>query len=165
MTVTSEQHGELATQVQWLVDRAGVSDALVEFAYALDTQNWELYASLYAPDGALELPFADADGTPAGHRGRAGLAEYVEAHLGRFEGTHHMSTNHRITVSGDRATTRSYLHCIHRLDSDPSHTWEVGGWYDCELARAGSAGWLFDRVRLHGVWENQPSPIGPEASA
>jgi uncharacterized protein (TIGR02246 family) len=90
-------------QLSWLVDRAAISDLLVDFARALDDQDWEGYAANYTDDGVLVIMGKTM------HTGREGLAENTRADLGRYAGTHHLSTNHAITIDGDTATTRSYL--------------------------------------------------------
>jgi hypothetical protein len=60
------------------------------------------------------------------------------------------STNHQITVTGDTAVSRSYLHAVHVRESPFDH-WDAGGWYDCSYART-PEGWKFTRVRLTVVW-------------
>jgi hypothetical protein len=146
---------ELDAQVQWLVDRAAISDLLFAFAYALDTKNWTAYADTFAADGQLVLPWPAASGDgQAGHQGRAGLAEYVSNGFSRWYSTHHMSTNHRIEIDGDRATSHSYCQCVHRLDADqPDNYWLLAGWYRNQLVRT-SDGWRFSRVQLEAVWQS-----------
>lgn len=90
-------------QLQWLVDRAAISDLLIDFARALDDRDWEGYAANYAEDGVLAIS------PTISHAGRAGLANFVAASLGKYAGTHHVSSNHAITLDGDTAATRSYL--------------------------------------------------------
>jgi uncharacterized protein (TIGR02246 family) len=129
-------------QVRWLVDRAAISDLLVDFARALDDQDWEGYAANYTPDGVLAIS------PTISHSGRNGLADFVAAGLGRYAGTHHLSTNHAITVDGDRATTRSYLIAAHVLDpEDPYRHADGAGWYRCTLHRT-PEGWRFAHVTL-----------------
>ena len=48
--------GTLEEKVQWLVDRALISELLHSFARALDTRDWAGYAGNYTDDGWLELP-------------------------------------------------------------------------------------------------------------
>jgi ketosteroid isomerase-like protein len=148
----------LVEQVALLIDRAAISDTLIAFARAIDTKDWEGYAGLYTEDGVLELPFQEPDGTPAGHVGRPGLAEYVRGSLGKFTVTHHLSGNHQITLDGDTAMTVSYCQCIHRLDDDPENVWELGGWYLCRLRREADGQWRFAHVHLDSIWEHG-SPV------
>ena len=129
-------------QLQWLIDRAAISDLLIDFARALDDKDWEGYAANYAEDGVLDIA------PTISHAGRDGLAEFVAGSLGRYAGTHHISTNHAITVDGDEATTRSYLIAAHLLDeSDPSRHADGAGWYRCRLRRT-PEGWRFTHVSL-----------------
>lgn len=127
-------------QLQWLVDRALISDLLIEFARALDDRDWDAYAATFAEDGELAISPTVA------HTGRAGLAEFVQASLvGYPGGTHHLSTNHAVRLDGGQATTRSYLVAAHVYELDRQ---AVGaGWYDCRLRRE-DGGWLFERVAL-----------------
>jgi uncharacterized protein (TIGR02246 family) len=129
-------------QLQWLVDRAAIGDLLVDFARALDEQDWEGYAANYAPEGTLGF-----NGRIA-HSGREGLVAFVSRGLGRYAGTHHISANHAIRIDGDHATTRSYLIAAHLLDAaDPSRHADGAGWYDCEVRRTDD-GWRFVSVML-----------------
>lgn len=131
-----------AAQLQWLVDRAAIRDLLIDFARALDDRDWEGYAGNYAPDGELAIS------PTVRHTGRAGLADFVAAGLGRYAGTHHISSNHTIAVDGDTATTRSYLIAAHVLDAaDPSRHADGAGWYRCRLRRT-DEGWRFTHVSL-----------------
>jgi len=132
----------LADQVQWLVDRAAIGDLLIDFARALDDRDWEGYAANYAPEGTLAF-----NGHVA-HEGREGLAAFVEAGLGQYAGTHHVSANHAITVEGDVATSRSYLIAAHIFDaSDPTRHADGAGWYRCRLRRT-DTGWRFTEVSV-----------------
>lgn len=131
-----------AAQLQWLVDRAAISDALIDFGRALDDQDWHGYAANYAEDGELALL------PTVNHRGREGMAAFAAGSLGVFAGTHHLSSNFAIEIDGDTATTRSYLLAAHILDADdPSRHADVAGWYRCRLRRT-SEGWRFAHVTL-----------------
>lgn len=135
----------LQQQVQWLVDRAAISDLLVDFARALDEDDYDGYEANFAEDGVLELPFRT-------HHGRAGLAEYVRGNLGVFARTHHLSGNHAITIDRDTATSKSYVQAVHvKNDENDSDLAMLGGWYHCSYRRT-PEGWRFTRVRLERVW-------------
>ena len=131
-----------AAQLRWLVDRAAISDLLTDFARALDDKDWDGYAANYTDDGILSISPTIA------HEGRAGLAQFVAAALGKYVGTHHVSTNHAITIDGDTATTRSYLIAAHILDKKNLFRHADGaGWYLNQLRRT-AEGWRFTNVRL-----------------
>ena len=143
-------------QLQWLVDRAQISDLLHAFARALDSKDWQGYIGLYAEDGVLELPWATVT--------RAEMAEFPGRDLGRYHATHHISSNHQIEIEGDTARSRSYLLAMHVLDPDDQESqWLAAGWYDNEYRRTPTA-WKLTRVRITPVWEighRPPDPGGP----
>jgi SnoaL-like domain len=87
-------------RIDWLVDRAQISDLLVSFAWALDSRNWEAYAVNYADGGYVELPDPLRPGEWIVLH-KADMVDHVPKTLGRYSGTHHLSTNHAITVDGD----------------------------------------------------------------
>ncbi|MBN9098945.1 MULTISPECIES: nuclear transport factor 2 family protein [unclassified Pseudonocardia] len=145
---------EFEQQVRWLVDRALISDLLVEFARALDERDWEAYGATYTEDGVLEI------GDAVRLEGRAVIqgATASERGVGGYAGTWHGSSNHAITIDGDTATTRSYLHGVHLLGGSTFHHADGSGWYDCTLRRT-PEGWRFTRVRIHEVWHaGEPLP-------
>ncbi len=150
----------LARQVQWLMDRAALGDLLHSFAAALDTRDWDTYVGNYAEGAVLELPDPVRPGAVIELR-REDMAKKVPASLGRYRGTHHLSTNHQYWIDGDRARSRSYLQAVH-VQGTPAEHWSAGGWYDCEYQRT-AAGWKFTRVRLTAVWiDGQPGEIRPQ---
>jgi uncharacterized protein (TIGR02246 family) len=131
-----------ADQLKWLVDRAEISELVHEFARALDEQDWSGYADCYAEDGVLAIA------PTISHTGRAGMAEFVAGSLGRYAGTHHLSSNHSIRIDGDRARCRAYLVAVHVLAADdPSRHADGAGWYDFQLVRT-IEGWKVARVQL-----------------
>ncbi|TQN28436.1 uncharacterized protein (TIGR02246 family) [Haloactinospora alba] len=140
-------------RLRLLLERAEISDLLVQFARCLDERDFVGYARLFTADCLLRLPGAQ-------HQGREGLAAFVAADLGRYHRTHHMSTNHQIEVredgdaggEGDTATSRSYLHAVHlRSDQDPTDWWSVGGWYDNTYRRE-EGRWRIHTVDVTPVW-------------
>ncbi|MFJ6901987.1 nuclear transport factor 2 family protein [Streptomyces hokutonensis] len=134
--------------IQWLRDRAEISDVLFAFARALDSKDWQGYADLFAEDGHLLLPWGDK--IPKGQ-----VAAGASGGLGRYEHTHHLSANHQIEISGDTAVTHSYVQALHVPAENPrSDHWLVLGWYDNKLRRENGA-WKFTEVALTSVWENR----------
>jgi hypothetical protein len=141
----------LAKKIQWLVDRAQISDLLFSFARSLDTKDAASYVSNYAEGGILELPDPTSSTGEFVTVSRDKMLEFVQKGLiESYSGTHHMSTNHQITVTGDTAVSRSYLQAVHVRESPFDH-WDAGGWYDCNYVRT-PEGWRFTRVKLTAVW-------------
>ena len=141
----------LVEKIQWLVDRAQISELLYSFARALDTKDAEGYVNNYADGGILELPDPTSSTGEVVTVSRDHMKEFVQKGLMEaYSGTHHMSTNHQITVTGDTAVSRSYLQAVH-VRKSPSDHWDAGGWYDCNYVRM-PVGWKFTSVKLTAVW-------------
>jgi hypothetical protein len=135
-----------AAQLQWLVDRAQISDLLVEFARSLDEQDWEANTALYTPDGTFSA------GPAFTLRGHAELRRTGTTDgLARYRGTWHLSANHAIDIDGDVARTRSYMIGVHLLDDDTFRHADGAGWYDCTVRRT-AEGWRFVTVSIREVW-------------
>lgn len=137
-------NSSLENQVQWLVDRAQISELLFEFADCLDTRRFGDYAELWAEDGVMVLP--------GGFVIKKDKIEAGASHLGNFEITHHLSANHRIKIDGDSASSTSYLVCYHDVTTvSTGNEWIVLGVYTCEYVRL-PEGWRFKSVELAYKW-------------
>lgn len=144
---------DLAAQVQWLVDRASISDLLVEFARSLDEKDWSAHVALYLPEGVFMA------GDVLRLEGHEQLRRTSSpAALGQYAATWHLSSNHAISIDGDTARVRSYLIGVHVLGAEPETHADGGGWYDSTLRRT-SEGWRFETVRISEVWRaGEPLP-------
>ena len=131
-------------QLQWLVDRAEVSDLLVAMARALDERDEVGYASLFTEDGVLELGDMNV-------RGREALAAGVARNLAGYGAVWHLSANHAIDLDDDRATTRSYVIGVHRHGDDLAHHADMAGWYDTTVVRT-AEGWRFESISAQVLW-------------
>jgi hypothetical protein len=135
-----------AAQLQWLVDRAAITDHMLRYARCVDGRDWEGWAACFTPDGVFELDGAQVL--------QSEMAEWLGTMLQFYPATQHIMTNFVIEIDGDRAATRHYLHSSHLPDrARPLRHSDVGGWYDSEYRRT-DEGWRFTRVRLEFLWED-----------
>jgi hypothetical protein len=147
--------------VQWLVDRAMISELLFSFAYTLDTKDVAGYVNNYAEGGILELP--DPTSTTGAyiviHRNE--MDDLISKGIvTAYSATHHISANHQIILTEDTAVSRSYLQAVH-VGATPFDHWDAGGWYDCKYIRT-PGGWKFTHVKLTAVWlTGKPGGIKP----
>jgi hypothetical protein len=138
-------------QLQWLVDRAQISDLLVAMARALDDRDGDGYAALYTEDGVLKLGEMRV-------QGREPLAASVADNLGGYGAVWHLSANHAIELDGDRARTRSYVLGAHRHGDDLNDHADMAGWYDTSVVRA-AEGWRFESVSASVLWMSGSGPL------
>jgi len=152
----------LSEKVQWLVDRALISELLFSFARALDTKDVDGYVNNYAKDGVLELPDPTSTTGETLIVPRSRMPEFVRNGIVKaYSATHHISANHQITIAGDIAMSRSYLQAVH-VGRTPLDHWDAGGWYDCNYVRT-PEGWKFTHVKLTALWmTGTPGNISPE---
>jgi ketosteroid isomerase-like protein len=131
------------SQLQWLVDRAEISDLFYAFARAIDEKSQGSYADCFAEDGVVTLPHGRFEGQDAIRAMRGPPAHW---------GTHHIQGNHQVSINGDSATARVYVIASHTFEVTVLHeNARAGGWYDVELTRA-SEGWRIKSIALKIVW-------------
>jgi len=142
--------GDLEARVRALEDRAAISDVVIRFASGLDSADWELYGATLADE--LFVDFRESTGMEPRVWTRAEWCAFAAEVLDGFEVRQHISSNHRITLNGDRAGCLSYMYAQHHLPGAPGgDDLLMRGWYDYELART-AAGWQIDRLTQHYTW-------------
>src|SRR4030095_3590598 len=100
----------MAAACKALIDRREIVDTIVRWAYALDTKDWAAGRACFTDE--VETDYADVRG--AGPT-RLTAEAFVELRRRAHEKlmTQHLSTNHLVTLDGDRATCVSAT-LIHR---------------------------------------------------
>jgi hypothetical protein len=79
--------------------------------------------------------------------------------------SHHVITNHRATIDGDRARAITYLHSVHLDDPRrPTDHEDHGAWYLATLIRT-DAGWRIARLKHIPLWREHMPASGPVTSA
>ncbi len=139
-------------------DQDQVLRTVHQFAYGIDTRDWELYRSIFTDE--VEFDYSSYHGGPTTTM-RAD--DWVEAVRPLFEGldaTQHSMTTPLVETDGDRARCRVYMQAVHMLANpagDPEFT--IGGYYDDRLVRAPGSpnGWLIEAVTLT-VWWRRGNP-------
>lgn len=120
-------------------DKEQIAEVLIRYATGIDAKDWPLLRSCWTED-------VDAD---YGEIGRFSGADAITDLMKRLHGamgpTYHRLTNFAITVDGERATARSYVHAVLQAVPDDAASWvEALGHYDDELVRT-SDGWRIAR--------------------
>ena len=145
---------DLNSEIQTMLDEHKVTKRIIEFAKCLDEKNFVGYANLYAEDGELKHPWG-------GHKGRAGLAEYVEHDLGKYVATQHMSGSQFVEINGNTAKARAGLMAIHTSNQEGTNFWVVGGHYIFDLEKI-DGNWYFKHFEIKPAWQFKSNPETPE---
>lgn len=143
-----------AMTLQQIADRIEIDDLLTRYATALDAKDWDLWASCFLADAAIDYSAA------GGIKGTvAEVRQWLSEVMASFPMTQHLVTNRVVEVEGDTATCRSALfNPMGMSDAGGLLVFFDGGYYRDRLVR-GADGWrIAERVeeptfstRLHRV--------------
>ncbi len=135
-----------------LDDENAIRNLVITFTLAMDARDATLYRSAWAEEVDLDLPPLGGL-TMAGRRRADDYTADAIALVSEFESTQHVSTNHLISVDGDRGHCLCYMHATHFLPLDEGDPWlTVGVRYDLEARRFDDIGWRFNDFRLSALW-------------
>src|SRR5574342_769776 len=125
-----------------LLDRAAVIDVVLTLARALDVKDWAACRRCFTDE--IETDYSDLRGEPPS---TVKADDFVARRRAALEAlkTQHLSSNHLVTVDGDRATCRSAA-VIHRLRPEDGLRFDTYGAYDHALVRT-AAGWKISAVK------------------
>src|ERR1700730_8222522 len=117
-------------RLRWLTDRAEISEVLARYASSIDLRDWPRLETCLTPDVTTDY------GALGRHENREHVIRSISGTLPGFDATHHMITNHEISIEGDTARTRAYLNVIHHLSgfAEGDHV-TLRGHYDHEWLR------------------------------
>jgi len=125
---------DLNEALRQFLDKEAVIDVVKKWSTSIDSRNWALMRSIftdtiridYSSNGSLneEMP-----------------AEKWINHLKQLEGldaTLHMTTNHVVTIDGDKASCISYVNAMHFLrEGEKEYQGHACGVYNHSFARIG----------------------------
>lgn len=134
--------------VQQTADRLDIGEVLARYCQALDTRQWSLLGSVFAPDACCDY---GSVGTPHG------IDEIVAAIRGTIEdldATQHLIGNLQVWLTGDTASASCYLISQHVRHGEPGgEHYMVGGSYKDQLVRSPD-GWRISFRRLDRMWSS-----------
>jgi hypothetical protein len=116
--------------VREISDRIRIHDLLVRYTVAIDRKDWKLLDTCFTPDAHLDYTSA---GGIAGDYPK--VRAWLEKALAPFPVTVHALANSVVTLDGDRATARTYVHnpmTFHNPDGT-IHMFTVGAFYNDKL--------------------------------
>jgi 3-phenylpropionate/cinnamic acid dioxygenase small subunit len=140
-------------EIQRLTDRLDISDVITRYAFALDQCDWAAMEEVWDDEVDVDLPHVESGSEKVS---RTGMIDMIRATVGGFEATHHMITNHLVTVNGDEASVKNYANAWHSVPTERGVTdyCLVRGFYDWRLRRT-PEGWRINgmKVTFHGPVE------------
>ena len=129
-----------------LQDRLAIQDLQVEYARALDANEWARLDTVFLP-GSI----ADYDGV-AYCDGLDAIKQTCTDALGPLTNSQHMLGNHWATVDGDRAEAGCYFQAQHvRKGTAGGDNYIIAGTYTDKLVRTAN-GWRIEHRVLKQTW-------------
>jgi SnoaL-like protein len=130
-----------------LTDRQDIADLCVRYTAALDTKDWALLESCFAPSPVFVHPGGRLEGFPA-------ILERTKAALTPLTATQHLLGNVVVHVDGDTARSVCYFQAQHVRTGVPGgKTYIIAGRYADTLTRA-AGGWkITERVQTY-IWRD-----------
>ena len=124
-------------------DKAQITELLVSYATGIDSKDWPLFRSCWTDE-------VDLDYGEVGHFTDPDVFTDLFAQVHNPMGsTYHRLSNFVISVDGDTATARTYVHAVLMVTPDDDAMWvDFVGHYDDELVR-GADGWRIRRRVTH----------------
>jgi hypothetical protein len=127
-----------------------VAETLYRYALGIDTRDWALYRSIFAPE--VEIDFSSYSDQPAASMTADAWLASIRPLFTGLAATQHCMTNPLPVVDGAEASCRMYVRAHHVFEPDDPASWfTIGGFYDDRLVRDGSA-WRIRAVRLTVLW-------------
>ncbi len=134
-------------QLQRLVDESELRDLIHRYAFGLDTQDWELWRSVFADSVVMDLSDYDPDLKPVPTTAGKLLRGAVVTFAG-LDRSQHFIGSHRYSIDGDTATVTAHMRAEHWMTTGKGgDRYTMYGTYENEATRT-SDGWKFTRVKL-----------------
>lgn len=126
----------MSERLNAIIDKFEIQELLTAYAHAIDGRALEALDDLFAEHAEIDYT---ATGGMKG--GLEDIKPFLQSALPMFKTTQHFVTNPLITLSGDRATSRSLLFNTMTMEQESGlQTLLIGAWYNDQLVRT-DAGW------------------------
>ena len=138
---------DLQKKVQYLVDRTEIVETVVRYFNGLDGNDWAVVRATLAE--SIDLDFSQLFGEPREVLDSDDFVEFARDVLSGFEATQHISPNHVVSISGDRAECKAYMYAWHTVPTEPGEgdTFTLRGHYLCGMVRT-SDGWRMNKLHM-----------------
>ena len=123
--------------IRGLSDRLEIEELVRRYAWAIDTDDYELLDTCFLPDAHLD--YVSSGGEKGAY---PEVRAWLEQVLSTFVYKQHFVSNHRATIDGDRAEATTYVYNPNAMRNPDGSLlrFTVGAWYRDELVRT-DEGW------------------------
>ena len=117
-----------------------IEQAVIGFARAMDAHDWETLRAILSDDVVAEMGTGRLEGPQA-------IIDLIRSYLDRCGTTQHLIGNIVVTVDGDRATSRAYVHDSHLPPDNASEVFFTLGDYHDRWERRDGCWRLVERIK------------------
>lgn len=129
----------LSDSLQMLLDEREIWRLMVEYFDAVDALDPERAVQIFSDDVTGDFM------TGRVYQGRKSIERALGKILLQYEQTSHHITNHRVEISGDKATACTWIYAFHRM-VDSNDVWHLWARHVDELKRNNGAWEVSNRV-------------------
>ncbi len=133
------------SELQALADKLEIQEQLARYARGVDTQDWELWKSVFTADAVVDY---SRSGIPSGSRDE--VADILAAAFATIPWATHHVTNVEIDLDGDRAAVRAMFFNPMQLPGVEGSS-STGGYYRHDFVRTPD-GWKSEHLVEEPVW-------------
>lgn len=143
--------------LQEMSDRIEIQDLFARYSFAIDERDWDALDSVFTPDARID--YTETGGATGS---LAEIKAWLPTALARFPMFQHMVATTRLTLTGDRATSRTILFnpMTYRGDDGSEQVFFIGLWYRDALVRT-PAGWRISERYEEMGWAHNVPPMPP----
>ena len=135
--------------LQELSDKLEINELLTRYARGVDSEDWELWKTVFTPDAHLDYSSA---GAAVGSRDE--VADWLANAMQHLPLKQHYITNVDIELDGDRATVRAMFYNPMMLPGATEMSF-CGGYYDHDMVRTAD-GWRSEKLVEKNEWFLNP---------
>jgi hypothetical protein len=140
-----------ADELQWLVDRTHITDAIVRYTIAVDTRDWELLDSVFVDGAAID--YRESGGVQTTYpESKKWLAETLPTFFASWQ---HTLGQVAIEITGDEADVVAYFMnpmVFKAPDGSAGNVVDLGGYYEHRFVRT-SDGWRSRSLNEKILWK------------
>jgi hypothetical protein len=135
--------------LQELADKLEIHEQLARYARGVDTQDWELWKSVFTPTAVIDY---SQSGAISGSRDE--VAAFLEAAFATIPWATHHITNIEVDLHGDQANVRAMFLNPMQLPG-MSESSSTGGYYHHQFVRT-EEGWKSEHLVEEPLWFLNP---------
>lgn len=144
--------------LQEISDRLEIQDLFARYSFAIDERDWDALDQVFTPDARID--YTETGGAKGSV---AEIKAWLPVALERFPSFQHMVATTKLTLDGDRATSRTILFnpMVAEQSDGSQQTFFIGLWYRDTLVRTDDGWRIAERYEERSWTHNVPHWLLP----